>query len=209
MKLYDADLSPNCVRVRAVSHELGLDLDLVDVDLRKARPAELLALNPNGKVPVFVDDDGFSLFESRAINVFLASKRPERDLYPSDPKRRALVDQWSYWHALQLGPPVQLLAFQRVLKPKFGMGPADEAVVKEKLAEVEKNLPVLEWGLRGKEWLAGALSLADFAVAASFYLRKPAQLSLAATPNVEAWLERVEALPSWQKALPDLSSLGI
>lgn len=209
MKLYNADLSPNCLRVRAVSHELGLDLDLVDVDLRAARPAELLALNPNGKVPVFVDDDGFSLFESRAINVFLASKRPERDLYPSDPKRRALVDQWSYWQALQLGPPVQLICFQRVLAPKFGMGPTDEAVVKEKLAEVEKNLPVLEWGLRGKEWLAGELSLADFAVAASFYLRKPAQLSLAATPNVEAWLERVEALPSWQKALPNLSFLGI
>ena len=103
MKLYDADLSPNCLRVRAVSNELGLALELVDVDLRAARPAELLALNPNGKVPVFVDDDGFSLFESRAINVFLASKRPERDLHPSDPKRRALVDQWSYSHALQLG----------------------------------------------------------------------------------------------------------
>jgi len=203
MKLYNADLSPNCLRVRATIEQLGLPVDLVEVDLRvRPRPAELLALNPNGKVPVFVDDDGFSIFESRAINSYLASKRPERELYPSDPKRRALVDQWSYWQALQLGPAVQLIGFQRVLKPKFGMGPTDEAVVQEKLAEVGRELPILEGALAGKEWIVDKLSLADFAVAASFYLRKPAELSLKATPNVEAWIERVEALPAWQRALP-------
>jgi glutathione S-transferase len=203
MKLFNADLSPNCVRVRAAINELGFVVELVDVDLLSTpKPATLLSVNPNGKVPVFVDDDGFTLFESRAINTYLASKRPERDLYPADAKRRAIVDQWSYWHALQLGPAMQLVAFQRVLKPSFGMGPADEGLVREKLAEVERNLPILERGLEGRHWLAEKLSLADFAVAASFGLRKPAQISLAKTPNVERWIERVEALPSWQAALP-------
>lgn len=205
MKLYNADLSPNCLRVRAAIQELGLVVELLEVDLlTMPRPTALLAVNPNGKVPAFVDDDGFSLFESRAINTYLASKRPERDLYPAAAKRRAIVDQWSYWQALQLGPAMQLVGFQRVLKPKFGMGPTDEAVVQEKLAEVDRNLPILERGLEGREWLAGELSLADFAVAASFYLRRPAQMSLSKTPNVERWIERVEALPSWQRALPKL-----
>jgi glutathione S-transferase len=201
MKLYDADLSPNCLRVRATINELGLVVELVEIDLRAKSP-ELLSLNPNGKVPVFVDDDGFTLFESRAINTFLASKRPERDLYPADPKRRAIVDQWSYWQALQLGPAMQLVAFQRVFKAKFGMGPADEAVVAEKLAEVERNLPILERGLEGRDWLAQTLSLADFAVAASFGWREASGISLARVPRVGAWIQRVEALPSWRRALP-------
>jgi glutathione S-transferase len=203
MKLFDADLSPNCLRVRAVIHELGLRVELVDVDLRaREKPAELLALNPNGKVPVFVDDDGFSLWESRAINTYLAAKKPERGLYPDDPKRRALVDQWSYWQALQLGPVVQQIGFERVLKPKFGMGATDEALVTAKTAELDRQLRVLEAGLEGNEWLVGSLTLADFATAAPFVLSKAAGISLAKTPRVEAWLERVESLPSWQKAKP-------
>jgi len=201
MKLFNAELSPNCLRVRAAIHELGLDVELIDVDLRSKSPA-LLAVNPNGKVPVLVEEDGFTLFESRAINTYLASKRPERELYPADPRRRAIVDQWSYWQALQLGPPMQLVAFQRVFKPKFGMGAPDDALVAEKLAEVERFLPILEQGLTDRDWLAHTLSLADFAVAASFGMRQPSGISLEKVPRVAAWIERVEALPSWQRAVP-------
>lgn len=205
MKLFNADLSPNCLRVRAVIHELELNVELVDVDLlSKSRPPELMAANPNGKVPTFIDDDGFSLFESRAINTYLAAKRPERGLYPDDPKRRAIVDQWSYWQALQLGPVVQAIGFERVLKPQFGIGPSDEAVIAAKTAELDRQLPILEAGLEHREWLAGTLTLADFAAAAPFVLREPAGISLSKVPHVAAWLERVESLPSWQKARPKL-----
>lgn len=202
MKLYNADPSPNCFRVRAVINELGLEVELVDVDLsgKAPKPAGFLDASPSGKVPAFVDDDGFMLFESRAIAAYLASKRPERGLYPDDPRRRAVVDQWSYWQAIHLGPAMQTVAFERVVKAKWGMGAPDEATVKSKLAEVERFLPVLERGLDGKDWLAGTLTLADFAVASTFPLRKPAGLAI--TPNVQRWIERVEALPSWQRALP-------
>jgi len=201
MKLYNAYRSPNCLRVRAVIHELELCVELVEIDLlSRERPPELMAINPNGKVPAFVDDDGFSLFESRAINAYLASKRPERGLYPGDPKRRAIVDQWSYWQAIHLGPVVQAVALERVLKPELGLGTTDEALVAQKLAVLDKQLAVLEIGLEGKEWLAGSLSLADFATAAPFVLRDRAGISLAKATKVEAWLRRVEALPSWQRA---------
>src|SRR5262245_45591282 len=145
MKLYNADLSPNCVRVRAVIHELGLEVEIIDVNImsREPRPPDFLAANPNGKVPAFVDDDGFSLFESRAINAYLASKRPERDLYPADPKRRAIADQWSYWQALQLGPAMQAVGFERVLKPQFGMGEPDETVIAAKMKEIDRFMPIL------------------------------------------------------------------
>lgn len=203
MKLYNVDGSPNCFRVRAVIFELGLhdDVELVDVDLRN-RSAEFLAASPGGKVPAFVDDDGFTLFESRAINAYLCSKRPG-DLYPADPKLRALVDQWSYWQAIHLGPAMQAVAFERVGKKAFGMGEGVEEIALAKLKETEGFLPVVEKALAGKQWLVGDKpTLADFAVASTFPLRKPAGISLDAFPNTRAWIERVEALPSWQKALP-------
>lgn len=204
MKLYNADLSPNCLRVRAVIYELDLPVELVDVNLmsKEPRPADFLAANPNGKVPALVDDDGFSLFESRAINAYLASKRPERDLYPVDAKRRAICDQWSYWQALQLGPAMQTVGFERVLKPQWNMGPSNEAVIAAKMADVERWLPILDRGLDGKDFLAGALTIADFAVASTFRLRQASGISLEKTPHVDAWIQRVEALPSWQRASP-------
>lgn len=204
MKLYNADLSPNCLRVRAVIHELGLSVEIVDVNLmsKDAKPEGFLAANPNGKVPAFVDDDGFMLFESRAINGYLASKRPERELLPSDPKRRALVEQWTYWHAIHLAPPMIALAFERVLKRRFRMGEPDEAAIAPKLKELDRFLPVLDQALDGREWLVEKLSLADFAVASTFVLREPSGISLANHPHVAHWLERVEALPAWQKSLP-------
>ena len=57
MKLYNSNLSPNALRVRAVANELGIALEVIDVDLRSGgnRTKEFLALNPNGKVPVLVD----------------------------------------------------------------------------------------------------------------------------------------------------------
>jgi glutathione S-transferase len=202
MKLYNVDASPNCFRVRAVINELGLTVELIDVDLRKARSEDFLAVSPGGKVPGFVDDDGFTLFESRAINNYLASKHPEHGLYPEAPKARALADQWSFWGAIHLGPALQAVAFERVAKVAWGMGTPDEGVIAAKLAESEKLLPILEGGLAGKEWLAGGFTTADISIGSAFIARRPANISLASFPNVQAWIERLEARPAWQAAMP-------
>ena len=73
MKLYNADFSPNTLRVRAVALELGIELDNVEVDIRKGdnRAEAFLKRNPNAKVQVLVDGD-FVLWESRAICTYLA-----------------------------------------------------------------------------------------------------------------------------------------
>lgn len=201
MKLYDHDFSPNCLRVRAVAYELGVDLELVKVDLRNTSSnTELMALNPNGKVPVLVDGD-FSLWESRAINAYLAGLHPEHGLHPSELRERALVDQWSLWQAIHLGPAMQKVAFERVFKARFGMGEADEAAVESNLKEARRYLAVLESRLEGRDWVVKKLSLADFAIATTFVYRKPAGISLDDFPAVAAWIERVEARPSWQRAV--------
>lgn len=210
MQLFNADLSPNCLRVRAVAFELGLELEMIDVSIAKASSNRaLLAVNPNGKVPVLVDED-FVLWESRAINNYLCSMRPDRNLLPSEPRARALVEQWSYWQAIHLGPAMQTVAFERVVKQRFGLGEPDAAVVDAKLKEVEKFLQVFEQGLGKRPWIVDELSVADFALASTFMYRKPADISLAQVPAVNEWIQRLEARDSWRKAVaPIVETMGL
>jgi glutathione S-transferase len=198
MKLYTAGLSPNALRARAVIFELGLPVELEEVDLRDAaaKVATLIPYNPNTKVPVLVDGD-FVLWESRAIIAYLASGTP---LYPDDRQRRAIIDQWMYWGAIHLGTALQAVSFQRFMKRRFGMGAPDEAAIESPLKEIAQFLPVLEGGLAGKAWIAGELSIADFAIATTLIYRDPAGIDCSAAPNVLAWMQRIEARPSWQKA---------
>jgi glutathione S-transferase len=201
MKLYNANLSPNALRVRAVAGELELPVEIIDIDLRKGenKTTDFLKINPNGKVPVLVDGD-FVLWESRAINAYLAAKKPERELYPSDLRKRAIVDQWSYWQAIHFGPAMQRIVFERLVKPRFGMGETDEKAVESGMKELAQWLPVLDADLAGKEWVAGALSLADFAVASTLIYAKPAGIPLTDTLNIPAWMARMDARPSWHAA---------
>lgn len=208
MRLYNANFSPNALRVRAVANELGIDLEIVEVDIRKGdnRSDDFLARNPNAKVPVLEDGD-FVLWESRAICAYLAAQKPEAGLYPADPKARAIVDQWAWWQAIHLGPAMQKLSFEVVLKERFGMGDPDPAVVEAERKATDQFLAVLESELEGRDWIAGGLSLADFYLATTFMYREPAGISLASLPNVAGWIERLEARESWQKAVAPLKAL--
>lgn len=201
MKIYSMPASPNALRTRAVAYELGFEPEIVNLDMAKGetRSPEFLALNPNGKVPTLVDGD-LVLWESRAINAYLANKAPERGLYPEDIRARAVVDQWLWWQAIHLGPAMQRVAFERVSKKAMGRGEPDEAAIVGEVKTMGDLLPVLEQALAGRDWIAGRLSLADFALASTFMLRQPARLGIEAYPNITAWLGRLEALPSWQRA---------
>ena len=201
MKLYNSPGSPNALRARAVAFELGLDVEVIDINIGNGenRTLAFLKLNPNGRVPVLVDGD-VVVWESRAINAYLAAKSGS-GLYPADLVQRAHVDQWSYWQAIHLGPAMQRVHFERVQKKGFGRGEPDESAIVGELKTVADQLAVLEGGLAGKQWVVGALSIADFALATTFMLRKSARLGVEAFPNVTAWIDRLEARPSWQKAI--------
>lgn len=208
MRLYNANFSPNALRVRAVAQELGVELEIVEVDIRAGdnRAAEFLARNSNAKVPV-LEDGNFVLWESRAICAYLAGIRPEAGLYPDGLKTRALVDQWAWWQAIHLGPAMQKLSFELFLKEKFGMGDPDPTVVEAERKATDQFLAVLETGLDDKDWIAGALSLADFYLATTFMYRDQAGISLDEFPRIAGWIGRLEARDSWQKAVAPLLAL--
>lgn len=202
MKLYNSPGSPNALRSRAVAFELGLDPEIVDINIGKGenRTPDYLAINPTGRVPTLVDGD-LVVWESRAINAYLAGKVPHHGLYPNDLPKRAMIDQWTFWQAIHLGPAMQRVNFERVQKKGFGRGEPDEATIVGELKTVANDLAIFEAALGGKQWIAGDLSIADFALATTFMLRKSAQLGVEAFPNVTAWIERLEARSSWQKAI--------
>src|SRR5918911_2830736 len=101
LRIYGAARSRG-IRVLWMLGELGLPYEHIDSLPRspETRTPEYRALNPNGRVPT-IDDDGFILSESMAINLYLAKKH-RSPLYPSDPKHEALAWQWSLWETDRL-----------------------------------------------------------------------------------------------------------
>src|SRR5947207_6979070 len=79
-----------------MAEELGLDYDHVPIEIGPAgaRKPEYLAINPNGRLPA-IEDDGFRLWESLAITLYLAKKHGQ--LYPTTLKSEARAWQWSLW----------------------------------------------------------------------------------------------------------------
>lgn len=204
MKLYFHPLSGNSRRVLLVATHLEVSLDRVVVDLTKGEQRETphLGRNPNGRVPV-LEDDGFLLWESRAIMVYLAEKTPGQTLLPSDARGRADVNRWLFWCAAHMAPANTVLVSENFVKMVMGRGPADPAEVARGEALVGQYAPVLDAHLAGKTWVAqDRLTLADFSLAASFALAGPARLPIAGYANLRAWLERVQELPAWKRTAP-------
>lgn len=198
--LHTWQLSPNAFKVRVVLNELGLAHQLQEVEILKGagQSPDFLALNPNGKVPV-LEDEALALWESNAIVLYLARKAGR--LLPADPAGQALVDQWLFWQAAHYYQPVVALALERIVKPMFQQ-PADEGVVATQSNEFNRLSGVLEAHLANYEWLAGELSVADFSVASTLQPRAQLGLDIGQHRFLSEWLSKLEALPSWQKALP-------
>jgi glutathione S-transferase len=200
MKLYQFPLSPNCQKVVALAHEVGVSLDPVHVDLFKgeSRAPSLLAKNPNGKLPILEDGD-FVLWESNAMLGYIAAKANRADLAPTTPRERADVDRWLAWHNSHFGPAIGKVAFQRIVKKLGGLGAPDEAIVKQGIEEFERFAGALDQALGNKEYLCGRLTIADFAVATYAALTESCGLELDRYPRAKAWSDRMSSRESLRK----------
>ncbi len=210
MKLYFHPMSGNSRRVLLVAAHLDVPLERVVVDLTKGeqRGAAHLARNPNGRVPV-LEDDGFVLWESRAIMQYLAEKTPGQTLLPTDARGRADVNRWLFWCAAHMAPANAILVMENFVKPLTGRGPADPVEVARGEALVAQYAPVLDAHLAGRTWVAqDRLTLADFSLAASFALAGPGRLPIGEYANLRAWLGRVQDLDAWKRTAPPAPPTG-
>ena len=195
VRLYGAARS-RAVRTLWMLGELGLTFDHKDYLPRapETRTPEFRALNPNGRVPV-IDDDGFVLSESMAINLYLAKKH-KSPLYPSDPRNEALAWQWSLWETDRLDR--QLVNYVRHTT-EFPEAERKKEIAEAAWQQVTESFDVLEAALAKAEWLAGpAFTVGDLNVAAALY--RAFTIDTSRWPRTQAWLHRCWERPAAKRA---------
>lgn len=199
MRLFHNTLSSNGRRVLMVAEQLGLPLDIVQVDLMsESERARLHEINPNGKLPV-LDDGGFLLWESCAIMQYLCDITPGQTLYPQDARERADVNRWLFWGSQHFAETVSILSFENLWKAMIGMGEPDPAEVARAEGQLKQLGAVLDTRLAERDWLAGdALSLADIAVVAPLMYLDQARLPLRGFPHLMRWFDRLRQLDLWK-----------
>ena len=158
LKIYGVARS-RAARVLWMAKELGLDYEHIKVDFAtgETRRPEHLALNPNGHIPV-IDDDGFVLWESMAINLYLAKKHGMGGLYPAGLEDEARAWQWSFWGMTEVERPVLTALFNRVILPE---NQRDAAAADQAEKTLAQPLGVLHGALGHSAYLLGG----DFTVA--------------------------------------------
>lgn len=189
MKLYINPMSANAQHPIKLVEHLGLECEMVVVDLQagEQRRPEFLALNPMGRVPVLVDEDTV-IWESHAILFYLASKHAP-ELLGSGLVSQTRVQQWLSWNLAHLSPHMSALGFERRLKGMFGMGEPDQERIAREEKGLAKCLAILEDLLSEKDWVAGERSIADFSLASSVG-HKLAGHNLDGYPAILRWMDR-------------------
>ncbi|BBN01055.1 glutathione S-transferase [Marchantia polymorpha subsp. ruderalis] len=210
MKLYGVMRSPFVQSVVFTCYETDTEFELIPTENVVVRTPEFKAkLNPFGTMPALEDGD-FTLFESRAISRYIASKadaqRAGNSLLGSTIEEQALVNVWIDVEAQTFFPPMKDAAIEWTYK----LVP-DAALVKSSLEKLGKILDIYEDQLTKHKYIAGDFfSLADIfnATLVYFYMRfsNPEQQGeFTNRPHVHAWLQSIYARPAWQKiiAIPE------
>ncbi len=165
------------------------------------RSPEHLARHPFGRVPV-LEHDGFMLYETQAILRYLDRVLPAPAFTPADPRRAARMDQVMNVNDWYLFPGVaNVIVFHRVVGPRvMGLTP-DEAAIEAAMPKARAVFEELARLLGEQPYFTGeAISLADLLVAPqlAFFTQTPEWSALGAPhKNLVAWLERMEARPSF------------
>jgi glutathione S-transferase len=194
LKIYGVARS-RAIRTLWMMHELGVPFELVEVapGVGGSRKPEYLSLNPTGAVP-WIEDDGLILWESLAINLYLAKKHGA-PLGPKDIREDGQMTMWGFWSAIEIEPRAATAMYNiSVLPPDE----RDASAAASALEALKAPLQILEHALeRGGGFLVGGrFTAADLnAIACVFYLRFTPQ-ALADKPAILAWYEAGMARPA-------------
>lgn len=188
--VYGTSASGNCHKVRMVLDITGTPYAWREVDILQAgtRSPEFLRLNPNGKVPVVVLDDGTALAESNAILWYFGEGTR---LLPTDRLGRAQMLQWMFFEQYTHEPTIAVARFilQFLKQPDHERLPGLRERGHKALAVMEQHLA------RHPFFAADRFSIADIALFAYTHRADEGGFDLAAYPAVQAWLARCRAVP--------------
>jgi glutathione S-transferase len=192
MKLYSHPLSGHAHRARLFLSLIGVDAEIVEVDLAAGehKSPDFLALNPFGQLPVLQDGDTV-VSDSNAILVYVAKTYAPEGWLPEEPAAAAAVQRWLSVAAGEIayGPCAARLV--TLFGAKFD--------TEEVIARAHRILGLVDAQLTGREWIASTRpTIADIALY-SYIARAPeGNVDRSAYRSVTTWLERIEALPGFQ-----------
>lgn len=199
--LYTAG-TPNGYKATVTLEELGLPYTVHAIDLaagEQKRP-EFLAMNANGRIPVLVDD-GFAVFESGAILLYLAEKTGK--LLPADSEGRSRVIQWLMFQMGGVGPMMgQANVFFRYLPEKI------QPAIDRYQGEVRRLLTVLDAQLADKEYLSGEFSIADIANWCWARTYSWSGVDIDGLDHLMDWLARIGERPACQRGISIPTDIG-
>jgi GSH-dependent disulfide-bond oxidoreductase len=191
IKLYTA-ATPNGWKVSIALEEMGLpyEVQVIDFATLEQKSDWYLKLNPNGRIPT-LDDNGFVIFESGAILIYLAEKTGK--FLPRDLQGRSRVMQWLMFQMSGVGPMMgQANVFFRYFPEKI------QSVIDRYQREVTRLLGILDLQLASHEYVAGDYSIADMALWPWVSGYEWSGVSVAEFRNLQRWLALVGARPAVQ-----------
>jgi glutathione S-transferase len=204
MKLFLFPASARVLGVVALKNYLAIDCEVQSIDLGRGDQLtpQYLALNPNKKMPT-LEDDGFVLWETNAILLYMAAMHPNSGLWPSDLKCQADVLRWlawesAHWDAESCG----MVAYEKVSKAVLSLGPPDPAFIARGEQNFTRFAAVLNESLCDKTWLIGGrLTIADFSVGGLVPSGMRLGLPVGDYPEILRWYKGLAAFPAWREAL--------
>jgi GST-like protein len=191
IKLYTA-ATPNGWKISIALEEMGLpyEVRVIDFATQEQKADWYVRLNPNGRIPT-LDDEGFILFESGAILIYLAEKTGK--FLPQDVHGRSRVIQWLMFQMSGVGPMMgQANVFLRYFPEKI------PAAIERYQREVTRLFGVLDRQLASHEYIAGEYSIADMALWPWVSGYEWSGVSVAEFASLQRWLSLVGARPAVQ-----------
>lgn len=178
-----------------MAEELRLDYEILTEGYagRDACNPQFLAMNPNGMIPV-IDDDGFILWESMAITLYLARKHGG-PLAPASPEEDALMMQWSFWVMTEVEKPALEVVLHRGGLPEEKR---DESRAQKAAESLRRPFDVLERALADRDHLVGGrFTAADLNVCSVLNWARAAPEVLSAFDRVSAYAARARTRPGF------------
>lgn len=210
MKLYSGPVSLFSRKVEIALYEKGLAFERVGVAFTQTKGyapkhPDVLAFNPKGQVPVFVDGD-LSLYDSTVIIEYLEDAYPEPALYPRDPQERARCRLLDLFADEVMLAPLRFLMHRTEPKPDdLERWEAKELKAREAEPALAGHFAELERQLQTKDYLCGAFSAADIAVFMTvFWTRRLGGPSLRGHEALAGWYERLSKRPAFAKVVAEI-----
>ncbi|KAF8265883.1 glutathione S-transferase [Lactarius quietus] len=201
-KLFGSPMSTCTRRVALIAKERNIPYTLVPIDFTKAehKAPSHVEHQPFGQVPYAVFNDGFELYESRAISRYIITLGSGPQLIPTEPRQLAVFEQAASVEYSQFDPIVSGIAAEKVFKPRYGKA-TNEAAVTELLERLEIKLNAYEVILGKQKYLAGnEVTFADISHLpyGSIVFENLGLGGLDKRPNLQRWWNDISSRPSWQ-----------